>query len=424
VFDLILELVCKFTGWEVGHVFMPSGGTGTALQSTKCWYFADPEKFLLFKEKSEHLKFEKNIGFPGKVCASAEPIWIDNLAGEPNNLRALAARRVGIKGSVFQPVLLLDKVVAVVEFFTTREMEHRSDVAEILSHVTTQMGRVIERARAENSLIAHRDKLQGRVNAATLDLKTKADELQDALVKERELTELQRQFVSMTSHEFRTPLAIIDSSVHRLEKNPERLTPENIAKRLEKIRRAVTRMTRLMESTLSAFQMDAGKIDVKLDDCDLAEIVGQVLDRQRDISHQPTITQNLTALPKNIRGDGALLDQVFTNLLSNAVKFSPPDSTILVKGWLENDEAFISVTDQGIGIDPEDMSNMFNRYFRAKSSTGIAGTGIGLNLARMLVHEHGGDIKLESTIGVGSIFTVHLPLVPTQQKLATEMEAA
>ena len=424
VFGFMLECVCKFTGWEVGHVYMPAGGANTALQSTKSWYLSEPEKFEIFREKTEKLTFEKNVGFPGKVYASAEPIWIDDLTKESGNMRSLTARRVGIMGCVFLPVLLMDKVVAVVEFFTTREVEHRSDVAEILSHVTTQMGRVIERARAEQSLIAHRDQLQERVDAATLDLKKKADELHAALIKEKELNELQRGFVSMTSHEFRTPLAIIDSSVHRLERNPDKLTKENVEKRLKKIRRAVTRMTRLMESTLSAFQMDAGKIHINIGDCDLVNVIEQVLDRQRDISRQHSIVQDLDGLSTEFKGDAAVLDQVFTNLLSNAVKYSAPHTRITVKGWLEDQTASISITDEGIGIDPEDLPNMFNRYFRAKSSTGIAGTGIGLNLARMLVREHGGEITLESTVGVGSTFTVRLPLAHAIPNLESGVEAA
>ncbi len=245
------------------------------------------------------------------------------------------------------------------------------------------------------------------------ELTEQAAKLEMALSSERELSELQRSFVSMASHEFRTPLAIIDGVAHRLSRNAGRgrLQPEDVLTRVTQIRSSVKRMVNLMESTLSAARMDSGKVRIKPGDCDLRAVIEEVCERQRGISPSHNITTRLDELPGTLRGDGAALEQVFTNLLSNAVKYAPDAPDIKIRAWWRGEDTImVSVRDYGLGIDEEDLPKMFGRFFRAKTSTGIAGTGIGLNLVKMFVEEHGGRVTVESRIGKGSTFTVSLPV--------------
>lgn len=269
---------------------------------------------------------------------------------------------------------------------------------------------VTERKATERQLLEDRDMLQALVNEATADLKAKAQELEIALAREKELNELQRQFVSMASHEFRTPLAIIDSTAQRLKKKLENGAPQEAAKRVDKIRRAVERMTRLMESTLTAARLEDGKIAVALEECDVGAIVSEVCTRQQELTTQHTITCELDGLPKTIKADAGALDQMLTNLLSNAVKYSPDSPDIRVRAHNEGDDIVLQVQDQGLGIDAEDLPNMFSRFYRAKTSSGIAGTGIGLNLVKTLAEMHGGSVGVESVKNEGSTFTVRLPV--------------
>ncbi|HHK74247.1 MAG TPA: PAS domain-containing sensor histidine kinase, partial [Rhizobiales bacterium] len=241
-------------------------------------------------------------------------------------------------------------------------------------------------------------------------LKQQADELQSALEKEMELNALQRQFVSMASHEFRTPLAIIDSAAQRLERRKARLDEAEVSKRVCKIRRSVRRMTDLMESTLSAARMDAGKIQISIDECRIGDLIEKACQRQQEIAVNHCIRWKLRDLPETIRCDGAKIEQVMANLLSNAVKYSPDSPDIHVEGQVEGKDIRIDVHDHGLGIDVEDQPRLFERFFRARTSTGIAGTGIGLNLAQLLVRAHGGRISLRSRKGEGSVFTVRLPI--------------
>ncbi len=269
---------------------------------------------------------------------------------------------------------------------------------------------VTQQRIAEYELEAHRDQLQTMVDQATKDLNAQAVELRAALDKEKEVNEQQRQFVAMASHEFRTPLAIIDSAAQRLQRSSVNLTPEKLEDRIGKIRTAVRRMTRLMESTLSAARLDEGKINIEIAPCNIECIIAEACRRMQDIALNHNITQDLQDLPKTIHADADALEQVLTNLLSNAVKYSPDAPDIAVSARCEADHVIIEIRDHGLGIDPDDLPNLFSRFFRAKTSLGIAGTGIGLNLVKTLVEMHGGRVSATSEKGAGSTFIVRMPI--------------
>ncbi len=407
-FRACLEHVCRSTGWDFAHVYVPvRGGTGE-LHSSGCWYASDDEKFRQFRELA--LKTVCREGLVGSVYRNAMPEWRRDVARDEKFSRANAARQAGLTGRVAFPVSIRDEVVAVFEFFSTHPLEASQSFTDIMSHIGAQMGWVVERMRANDQLVEHRDHLQDLIEAATEELKEKAAALQLSLSREKELNELQRKFVSMASHEFRTPLAIIDSSVQRLIRQADKAGPEEITKRSQRIRSAVRRMSNLMESTLAAARADAGVIKLDFNACDLRALIREACERQQDLSHSHQIDCDLAGLPASVRANGPSLDQVFTNLLSNAVKFSPDNPKITVTGWQEGEEVVVVVEDRGFGIDADDLPKMFERYFRAKTSTGIAGTGIGLDIVRMFVEHHDGVISVESEKGKGSRFMVRLPI--------------
>ena len=274
---------------------------------------------------------------------------------------------------------------------------------------------ITERKRAEEELIRHRDHLQELVDRATDGLKSKAEELRESLAKEKHLNELQRQFVSMASHEFRTPLAVIDSHAQRLKRCADRMTPDDAIKRADNIRAAVERMTRLMESTLTGARLHDGKIAVEMKPCDIRKVMTEVCERHREITRSHTIHCDFADLPETIQADAGSLEQILDNLLSNAMKYSPEAPDIKITSGTEGDQVYISVRDHGIGIDYADLASIGKRFFRAQSSTGIAGTGIGLNLAKTLVDMHDGTLEVESVKGEGSNFTVRLPIAGPRQ---------
>ncbi|MDQ0134410.1 PAS domain S-box-containing protein [Neorhizobium galegae] len=274
---------------------------------------------------------------------------------------------------------------------------------------------VTERKRAERALLQHRDDLEETVRSRTAEIARQAAELERMLDQERQVNELQRQFVSMASHEFRTPLSIIDGAAQRLVRRKNAVTAEFIGEKTEQIRSAVSRMLELMESILAVGRLDHGHIDIVRKPCALGDIIRTCSGRQESIRKSHRFLLDLERLPSTIYGDGAALEQVFTNLFSNAVKYAPDSPNVYVTGWQQNDFIQITVRDEGIGIDADDLPKMFGRYFRARSSSGIAGTGIGLNLVKQVVELHGGEIHVDSVRGEGTVFTIKLPIARSDQ---------
>jgi len=234
--------------------------------------------------------------------------------------------------------------------------------------------------------------------------------LEEALASEQELNNLQRQFVSLVSHEFRTPLAIVDGNAQRILRKLETMPRDRIGGALEKCRTAVSRLIELMETVLSSSKIESGTIEFNPQSCALAEILTEAIDNQQEITKTHKINSDIELLPTSIIADQKLIRHIFTNLLSNAVKYSPNADTVWVKGRCEEGMAIISVRDQGVGIPDGQMDKLFGQFFRASTARGIAGTGIGLHLVKKLVEIHGGTIHVESIENEGSTFEVRLPV--------------
>lgn len=247
--------------------------------------------------------------------------------------------------------------------------------------------------------------------ARALDVfKVNARRLQQSLEKERELNDLQRQFVSMVSHEFRTPLAIIDGNAQRLQRRPEKISKDRVLKVVTTIRTSVIRLTDLMESVLSAARMEGGRIDFEPRSFDIGKMIAEICGNYAEISRHHKIETDLGSLTKTYHGDVKLLRQVMSNLVSNAVKYSPEGTTVFIRALqVEDGSIVISVRDQGVGIPKEEVDRLFQRFFRASTSTGIPGTGIGLHLVKHLIDLHGGSMRVESVVDKGTTFEVSLP---------------
>jgi signal transduction histidine kinase len=235
--------------------------------------------------------------------------------------------------------------------------------------------------------------------------------LEGGLENERRLTAEQRDFVAMTSHEFRTPLTIIDGHAQRLIKLSDRLDPSDAAERGASIRNAVQRITHIMDSLLGASRVLDGQAVFHPGDVDPRALLREVCQTHRDAMRGAAIIEDFDALPETIHGDAKLLFHAFSNLLSNAIKYSTAGSPIEVIARRESDWIGVQVSDHGIGIPARDRERLFERFFRGSNATGIAGTGVGLHLVQMVVGLHQGEVFAESLEGVGSRFVVRLPVV-------------
>jgi signal transduction histidine kinase len=234
--------------------------------------------------------------------------------------------------------------------------------------------------------------------------------LEEGLENERRLTAQQRDFVSMTSHEFRTPLTIIDGHAQRLIKMSDRLDSADLAERGSRIRSAVQRITNIMDSLLGASRVLDGHAVFHPSDLDPSALLREACQAHRDATRGAVIVEDFSSLPAVIHGDPKLLFHAVSNLLSNAIKYSPPGSPIEVSAGQETGWLVVRVRDQGIGIPARDRDRLFERFFRGSNATGIAGTGVGLHLVAMVVALHQGEVLAESLEGIGSRFEIRLPI--------------
>ena len=248
-------------------------------------------------------------------------------------------------------------------------------------------------------------------NVDITDRKRAEEEILRALEKEKELSELKSRFVSMTSHEFRTPLATILSSAELLEQYGARLPAEEKQELYQSIRTGVDRMTRMLDNVLVIGRAEAQMLEFKPAQTDLAAFCGGLADEMRRLAGA---NQSLDYSYEGARGpvnvDERLLRHVLSNLISNAFKYSPQGGAVRFRVSVDNGTAAFEVKDSGIGIPPEDHPRVFETFHRARNVGNISGTGLGLAIVKKSLDLHGGSIRFDSMPGRGTRFEVTIPL--------------
>ncbi|HVU23587.1 MAG TPA: PAS domain S-box protein [Opitutus sp.] len=245
------------------------------------------------------------------------------------------------------------------------------------------------------------------------DFKRTEAELQNALRQERELNQLKTDFVSVVSHEFRTPLEIIMSSVDNLDRYHDRLPGEKRTELLRTIHKSVRRMAGMMEEVLVLGRFDSGGTQFKPAPLNLPALAQRVCDEMVSATGRTSpIELEIAGELAGADGDEAILRHILTNLLSNAVKYSAPGKPVGLAVQREGRFAILRVRDEGCGIPEADRKRLFQAFFRGGNVRQIPGTGLGLLIVRRSVELHGGEIAFESAEGRGTTFTVRLPLFP------------
>ncbi len=244
-----------------------------------------------------------------------------------------------------------------------------------------------------------------------------------ALERERQISKLHRAFISVVSHQFRTPLAIIDASAQRMIRRGNAMPYEEIAGRAEKIRNACQRLTRLMESTLNAARLEEGELGFTPRACDLRILLHDICDSQAE-QDQKRIELTFGDLPQWLKADTTLLEQAVQNVLSNALKYSGENAKVQVHAARSGQEIRISVTDHGVGIPTDEIGSLFRRFYRARTAFGIPGTGIGLSFVSQIMALHQGKVDVSSEEGKGSTFTLRFPYLQTEYIQAPIPQAA
>lgn len=273
------------------------------------------------------------------------------------------------------------------------------------------------RKQAQEKLKNYSSELETQVKRRTLILeeaieeleKTKA-ELNNALEKERELNELKSRFVSMASHEFRTPLATILSSVSLIDKYGKKGDTQKQQPHVSKIKSAINNLTDILNDFLSLSKLEEGKVESVAEEFNLEEFITSVAKELEPLAKEGQTLLYEHNCNSSVSLDKKLLKNILFNLISNAIKFSPEGEKIEITSLCDKSNIKISVKDKGIGISKDDQKHMFERFFRGHNAMNIQGTGLGLNIVAKYVELMGGSINFSSVENKGTTFVLIFPV--------------
>lgn len=275
-------------------------------------------------------------------------------------------------------------------------------LGQSVQHALEQKRLRDEKRRAHEALRHYNAELEQTIRSRTA-------ELEQALEKERELNELKARFVSMISHEFRTPLAVIQGATDLLARYEEQLTLERKQRQFAEIQNQVKHLTNLLDEILTISRSETVGLQPQLTLIDLQAFIHEVVQETETISVDRHVDVTTTGQARAVAVDITMMKQAVGNLLSNAAKYSAAEAHIGVSLIFEPTRVCIEVQDEGIGIAQVDLERIFELFHRGKNVANIPGTGLGLAIVKQVVEAHHGTIEANSILGRGSVFRIVLP---------------
>ncbi len=264
------------------------------------------------------------------------------------------------------------------------------------------------RRKAEEELQRTNQELEERVEQRTAELREAERNVRSALEKEKELHALKSRFVAMASHEFRTPLSTIMSSVDLIGRYSEG-AGDKVQKHVTRIKAKVREMTAMLNEFLSLEKIEQGLVLYTPTEIDVVHLCIELIEELRPLAKgDQAIDYDHQSDERNVVLDRQMLGNIIANLVTNALKYSEADGRAEVRTRIEDDRLVLTVQDNGVGIPKEDQEHLFERFFRGSNVANIQGTGLGLNIIRRYLDMMGGTIRFTSEPG-NTIFTVELP---------------
>lgn len=413
VLRFTLERVCELTGWPVGHVYRTRRTRkGAVMAPTTIWMGAQDATYAAFRRISETLEFQPGVGLPGRVLESREPLWVPDVLVDPQFPRSEAAKGTGLRAGIAFPVLVGDRVEAVLEFFATSVLPPDEDLLRVMGQVGAQLGRTIERERAERS---QRDK-NARLRRALDEADTQRRAAEAA-------SRAKSAFLAVTSHEVRTPLNAVLGLAEGLRREP--LTPHQ-GELAEGIVDAGAMLLRLLNAVLDLSKIESGQLNLEPTPFALETTLDTIVRvwSAKACELDVALELDLSALPRpcGLLADEGKIEQTLINLLSNALKFSPPGSRVRVaasaRACAGQMEVRLSVADQGPGVAENDRERIFRPYEQTSLGRDAGGAGLGLAICSGHLALMGGRLAVEPAEGGGSVFTAEFIASPVEVEAA------
>lgn len=330
----------------------------------------------------------------------------------------LASRKDGTEFPVevsLSYVNLEDRLIVIafiidITFRKKSEEALRRSEEQLIIYAAELERKVKSRTDALDKTIRELELLNKNLEEQIAERRRAEDEAHKALQREREVNELKTKFVSMASHEFRTPLSSVLSSASLIRKYREKGDLEKIDKHIDRIKSSVGHLTNILNDFLSLGKLEEGMVDVTLELLDLDEVFGDIVEELRlTLKRGQDIILSTEGMKRRIASDPKVIRNIAFNLISNASKYSDEGKMIYVRLSYLEDHITIEIRDEGIGIPEEETKHIFERFFRASNASNIQGTGLGLNIVKRYVSLLKGSIGFTSEYGKGSTFTITVP---------------
>lgn len=288
---------------------------------------------------------------------------------------------------------------------------HRKEIEQNMIRQQKELERITHEIRRLNT------ELEAKVEERTLILREALQrleesqkELSEALEKEKQLNEIKSRFVSMASHEFRTPLSTVLSSASLLGKYTTTEDQDKRSRHIDKIKASVKHLNDILEDFLSLGKLDEGKVESHSTEFNLAEFINELIEEIKGLLKKGQQFHFDYKGNQEVSSDKKLLKNILINLITNAIKFSGEDTKIEITATVNDMKGIISVCDHGIGIPREDLEHLFSSFYRGGNVLNIQGTGLGLHIVKRFVELMSGSVAIESELGSGTTITITIPV--------------
>lgn len=400
-FRMALDAICEFTGWTIGHVYMFADDVEDGdLIWAGVWNGAEEEALNAFREASAALSFPRGVGLPGRVWESGRACWIEDIAGDENFPRAVAAAACGLRGAFAFPALIGEEVGAVMEFYLQRPAPPDAELLHTLDQVGAQLGRVIER---------YRNAYRAKTDHEALEAMYAEAEIQRAAAEQADRAK--SAFLAVTSHEIRTPLNAVLGLAEALRREPLTEAQHELN---DGVLASGAMLLRLLNAVLDMSRIEADQARARMEVFDLDAKLRSIVSIWTPRAGETGVALDLEVVADDqspwVRSDVGRLEQTLVNLISNALKFTPEGGRVSVRALLDEGSLRLEVLDDGPGVTEADEERIFQPFEQTEAGREAGGAGLGLAICAGNIRLLGGDIGVDRAADDRNRFWITCPV--------------